>query len=130
MISRKIARTCAGSSGPPFCRARHERRRRGSTVRLPVLQRAATPARAAHAAGRSPRARNAAASASTRSRSLSGWRHRIPGSARNQVRWRDRKSTRLNSSHVRISYAVFCLKKKKNKKKTLKLKKKKKKKKK
>src|SRR5690349_23995301 len=27
---------------------------------------------------------------------------------------RDRKSTRLNSSHVEISYAVFCLKKKKN----------------
>src|SRR3989442_10618630 len=27
----------------------------------------------------------------------------------------DRKSTRLNSSHVRISYAVFCLKKKKYK---------------
>src|SRR3989442_2790047 len=27
---------------------------------------------------------------------------------------RDRKSTRLNSSHVRISYAVFCLKKKTN----------------
>src|SRR2546426_5010895 len=28
----------------------------------------------------------------------------------------DRKSTRLNSSHLVISYAVFCLKKKKNKK--------------
>src|SRR5690554_7455833 len=28
---------------------------------------------------------------------------------------KDRKSTRLNSSHVRISYAVFCLKKKKHK---------------
>src|SRR5271157_6312924 len=28
-------------------------------------------------------------------------------------RRKDRKSTRLNSSHVRISYAVFCLKKKK-----------------
>src|SRR5690554_7561976 len=27
--------------------------------------------------------------------------------------WEDRKSTRLNSSHVRSSYAVFCLKKKK-----------------
>src|SRR5690606_41537790 len=27
----------------------------------------------------------------------------------------DRKSTRLNSSHVKISYAVFCLKKKKTK---------------
>src|SRR5258707_11404195 len=29
---------------------------------------------------------------------------------------RDRKSTRLNSSHANISYAVFCLKKKKQKK--------------
>src|SRR3712207_7736603 len=29
------------------------------------------------------------------------------------VRARDRKSTRLNSSHANISYAVFCLKKKK-----------------
>src|SRR5690349_22293524 len=31
----------------------------------------------------------------------------------------DRKSTRLNSSHVEISYAVFCLKKKKKKKKKI-----------
>src|SRR5690625_7888800 len=31
------------------------------------------------------------------------------------VRARDRKSTRLNSSHVAISYAVFCLKKKNSK---------------
>src|SRR5436309_12348536 len=31
----------------------------------------------------------------------------------------DRKSTRLNSSHVKISYAVFCLKKKKKKKKKI-----------
>src|SRR5258708_21584104 len=29
--------------------------------------------------------------------------------------WKDRKSTRLNSSHQIISYAVFCLKKKNNK---------------
>src|SRR3712207_7134294 len=28
--------------------------------------------------------------------------------------WLDRKSTRLNSSHANISYAVFCLKKKNN----------------
>src|SRR2546422_4265548 len=34
---------------------------------------------------------------------------------------RDRKSTRLNSSHGYISYAVFCLKKKKNKKQQLSL---------
>src|SRR2546427_3587642 len=33
-------------------------------------------------------------------------------------RQRDRKSTRLNSSHSQISYAVFCLKKKKKKMKT------------
>src|SRR5690554_7277970 len=32
----------------------------------------------------------------------------------NDIDTLDRKSTRLNSSHVRISYAVFCLKKKKN----------------
>src|SRR3970282_2788838 len=31
-----------------------------------------------------------------------------------QLHPRDRKSTRLNSSHITISYAVFCLKKKKN----------------
>src|SRR3989442_9676723 len=37
-----------------------------------------------------------------------------PGPAgRRGARRGDRKSTRLNSSHVRISYAVFCLKKKK-----------------
>src|SRR5690554_7661418 len=29
-----------------------------------------------------------------------------------EIDFEDRKSTRLNSSHVRISYAVFCLKKK------------------
>src|SRR5690349_24193687 len=32
----------------------------------------------------------------------------------NRAILRDRKSTRLNSSHVEISYAVFCLKKKKD----------------
>src|SRR6476469_10616600 len=41
--------------------------------------------------------------------------------------WPDRKSTRLNSSHRCISYAVFCLKKKKKKYKVLLIKKKKKK---
>src|SRR3712207_6976160 len=37
--------------------------------------------------------------------------HGLRGHARRQQR--DRKSTRLNSSHANISYAVFCLKKKK-----------------
>src|SRR5439155_20169003 len=40
---------------------------------------------------------------------------RLPREARRfDERPQDRKSTRLNSSHVAISYAVFCLKKKKN----------------
>src|SRR5690606_34483118 len=34
------------------------------------------------------------------------------GGAKMVAKFRDRKSTRLNSSHVKISYAVFCLKKK------------------
>src|SRR5690606_24495910 len=37
---------------------------------------------------------------------------RAMGLRRYPAIWRDRKSTRLNSSHVKISYAVFCLKKK------------------
>src|SRR5690606_41826851 len=36
------------------------------------------------------------------------------GADRADVLLEDRKSTRLNSSHVKISYAVFCLKKKKD----------------
>src|SRR5690349_24566863 len=40
-------------------------------------------------------------------RALRASRKRVP-----VLRDRDRKSTRLNSSHVEISYAVFCLKKK------------------
>src|SRR5690606_41376340 len=38
---------------------------------------------------------------------------RLPAASLTLRRLRDRKSTRLNSSHVKISYAVFCLKKKK-----------------
>src|SRR3712207_8662652 len=39
-------------------------------------------------------------------------REEIFGPVLSVVRARDRKSTRLNSSHANISYAVFCLKKK------------------
>src|SRR3712207_8641743 len=35
----------------------------------------------------------------------------LPAPARDVAQVRDRKSTRLNSSHANISYAVFCLKK-------------------
>src|SRR5690242_21113228 len=52
---------------------------------------------------------------------ISGRKHRIsdPDGTIRDVGFRivkgDRKSTRLNSSHMSISYAVFCLKKKKKK---------------
>src|SRR2546428_7484713 len=42
------------------------------------------------------------------------WTARNCKSGRWNAQHRDRKSTRLNSSHDQISYAVFCLKKKKN----------------
>src|SRR2546429_8455329 len=44
--------------------------------------------------------------------------HRLVERDRDRRGRRDRKSTRLNSSHGYISYAVFCLKKKNNKKTT------------
>src|SRR5690554_7398819 len=53
----------------------------------------------------SPRASNVTLVASANSGVLNG-----------EICRPDRKSTRLNSSHVRISYAVFCLKKKNKKK--------------
>src|SRR5690606_40424505 len=70
-------------------------------------------------------------------RRTAGQLHRVPRSRVRQIhavrnrlgdpspqshrgcRRQDRKSTRLNSSHVKISYAVFCLKKKKKFKKNL-----------
>src|SRR3712207_7747572 len=42
-----------------------------------------------------------------------GGRARALAARRRRAGRRDRKSTRLNSSHANISYAVFCLKKKK-----------------
>src|SRR5437870_11309589 len=50
-------------------------------------------------------------------RSCGGWRRRSGARGRGRgappgATGSDRKSTRLNSSHVAISYAVFCLKKK------------------
>src|SRR5947199_5564474 len=40
------------------------------------------------------------------------WVHVLPPALRRAFGCGDRKSTRLNSSHLGISYAVFCLKKK------------------
>src|SRR5690606_27038578 len=54
-------------------------------------------------------------------RSAYVWGHRVEIQVRGNntdddvTKTVDRKSTRLNSSHVKISYAVFCLKKKKKK---------------
>src|SRR5262245_40354507 len=44
---------------------------------------------------------------------ISSTKPTAPNKGKNSAVTRDRKSTRLNSSHLGISYAVFCLKKKK-----------------
>src|SRR3712207_7621012 len=53
------------------------------------------------------RSKNAAVVIGCTFQSLEPWSHSVA------ARMLDRKSTRLNSSHANISYAVFCLKKKK-----------------
>src|SRR6266540_7494078 len=63
-------------------------------------------------AGHATAARNAVASPPMSSRQSAGVHAHHERSTCAQ---RDRKSTRLNSSHITISYAVFCLKKKKKK---------------
>src|SRR5438067_5422793 len=61
---------------------------------------------------RSPTSRPPRKGCSSRSTNGAPWTCRsLPPSTASPRR--DRKSTRLNSSHVSISYAVFCLKKKK-----------------
>src|SRR5688572_32114096 len=63
----------------------------------------------------------AASTSVTRPPEDSGTHSSSPGYSASQAAWnsrcfeKDRKSTRLNSSHSQISYAVFCLKKKKKK---------------
>src|SRR5439155_23669238 len=60
------------------------------------------------------RSQQTAALSSVSAREAAGFK-RVPlcGPIQKIRRFADRKSTRLNSSHVAISYAVFCLKKKK-----------------
>src|SRR5438874_11699498 len=60
--------------------------------------------------------RNGLARASSSTAAMSAVRSAVRNAASalpRMANWLDRKSTRLNSSHVEISYAVFCLKKKK-----------------
>src|SRR5690348_17556155 len=78
---------------------------------LPILFRAAARARPVPAHGRPDR--------SAASTGPGGRRQEVlalpPFAYPLRERYRDRKSTRLNSSHPSISYAVFCLKKKNKK---------------
>src|SRR5439155_23520922 len=60
-----------------------------------------------------PRAKVAAPGLHVRPKALASPRGRVPAEQEHlAAATPDRKSTRLNSSHVAISYAVFCLKKK------------------
>src|SRR5206468_12884854 len=62
-----------------------------------------------------PRSRSFRTAAHARRRIRATSARSTPVSSCRSHRRTDRKSTRLNSSHDQISYAVFCLKKKKNK---------------
>src|SRR3712207_7721798 len=77
---------------------------RHADVRTPTRRRGAGVRHVARRAGRAARIVGLADDAALRSADEG-----VPGGA-----ILDRKSTRLNSSHANISYAVFCLKKKKN----------------
>src|SRR2546430_562736 len=89
--------SCGATAGARGERARDELKR---SCRAPAHERVAAPG---------PHHRNVRReSASSASAAPRRWWTRSASS-------RDRKSTRLNSSHSQISYAVFCLKKKKNK---------------
>src|SRR3712207_8394636 len=77
---------------------------------LPICRSTAPDRRARPTPTRPARATETAAA----SRAM-GWGGRAATGCARSCPWRrrDRKSTRLNSSHANISYAVFCLKKKK-----------------
>src|SRR5436190_13273520 len=60
-----------------------------------------------------PRSRTVRPASASRAAGRRAGRCRDRGSGRRRSGAQDRKSTRLNSSHTVISYAVFCLKKKK-----------------
>src|SRR5690348_17822920 len=90
-------------------------------ARMPVSNWPAAPCTGSKADGRRvhraqnlPRAPAAHAGVRTRAAILRSQPelHGGEGAARRNLRQQDRKSTRLNSSHPSISYAVFCLKKK------------------
>src|SRR3712207_7131757 len=74
---------------------------------LPICSRLRSRRRSSTSGASSPYARPTASCASSASD------FGLNSKKDSDVRTRDRKSTRLNSSHANISYAVFCLKKKK-----------------
>src|SRR3712207_7565936 len=80
---------------------------------LPIWPGRARPRRSAHAQLPDARSRHVSPAYG---RAHTASQHRAASTAGMMERpRRDRKSTRLNSSHANISYAVFCLKKKKYK---------------
>src|SRR5690606_36335881 len=104
--------------------ARRRAPSRGRARQLPLQSPGAHPSRRRVHGRRARRKAGFAAPARNRAPGPRGGPLRLPRrpQARRRPRgfWvrssgpRDRKSTRLNSSHVKISYAVFCLKKKRN----------------
>src|SRR5690606_41937097 len=102
-----------GAPPPPphgFERVAHPPDRRARPLASQAVQRHCPPGPPQHPRGPPPRSRRPRGGADPPRQDPRQRRRPLPGPV--LLGPRDRKSTRLNSSHVKISYAVFCLKKK------------------
>src|SRR5207245_10152309 len=100
-----------------ICCSRHQRPPRTTLFPYTTLFRSAKGQRAMTRASTSRYSQSRPDSAAMALPRVSHLGESLKRSAASAKRNLDRKSTRLNSSHGSISYAVFCLKKKKNRKK-------------
>src|SRR5206468_11690821 len=91
---------------PPYTLSLHDA--------LPIFRRRASAGRRSRRRSTPPASRARPDSAAAGRALLSRSSHARSRARAARARRADRKSTRLNSSHDQISYAVFCLKKKKN----------------
>src|SRR5690606_30811137 len=98
-------RPAAAAPAPPGCGRAAQRTRLASRGKVPHA-----PARLQHTLQHGARrCRDRGKGPHSSLCGAASWKLGAPDAAKSQL---DRKSTRLNSSHVKISYAVFCLKKK------------------
>src|SRR5690242_17788809 len=122
-IIKALQETYCGTLASSTCTSRAARRSAGSTSAwsrsAPSRAIRPTPSATSSSGSPRPKASSASCTRATSGRSAFRWKaarrsSRCSTTCCSGPEKPDRKSTRLNSSHMSISYAVFCLKKKKN----------------